>query len=90
MQIRELLNVQLEMAEETILKRGLWQLMNNRIFFQHPDLMRLLRVHEDVMSIMMNVLTRQQSAVEAVEGAEPGQTISIVPADIIHRVIKQK
>lgn len=46
MQIRELLSVQLENAEETILKRSLWQLMNNRIFFQHPDLMRLLRVHE--------------------------------------------
>lgn len=38
--------------------------MNNRIFFQHPDLMRLLRVHEDVMTIMMNVLTAQQSAVD--------------------------
>ncbi|CAK5073642.1 unnamed protein product [Meloidogyne enterolobii] len=77
MQIRELLNVQLESTEEGILKRGLWQLMNNRIFFQHPDLMRLLRVHEDVMTIMMNVLTRQQSAVEAAEsggGDLPGQT----------------
>uniref|UniRef100_A0AC34GFB5 Uncharacterized protein n=1 Tax=Panagrolaimus sp. ES5 TaxID=591445 RepID=A0AC34GFB5_9BILA len=38
MQIRELLNVQFETCEEAILKRGLWQLMNNRIFFQHPDL----------------------------------------------------
>uniref|UniRef100_A0A915DIR8 B30.2/SPRY domain-containing protein n=1 Tax=Ditylenchus dipsaci TaxID=166011 RepID=A0A915DIR8_9BILA len=63
-QIRELLNVQLEKCEEAILKRGLWQLMNNRIFFQHPDMMRLLRVHEDVMTIMMNVLTAQQSAVD--------------------------
>lgn len=44
-QIRELLNVQLETYEEVILKHGLWQLMNNRIFFQHPDLMRLLRIH---------------------------------------------
>lgn len=101
MQIRELLNVQLETAEEAILKRGLWQLMNNRntltiieqimsnllngpighlkclnsplskgIFFQHPDLMRLLRVHEDVMSIMMNVLTAQQSAADAAELSE--------------------
>lgn len=38
--------------------------MNNRIFFQHPDLMRQLRVHEDVMTIMMNVLINQQSAVD--------------------------
>lgn len=73
MQIRELLNVQFETVEESILKRGLWQLMNNRIFFQHPDLMRLLRVHEDVMTIMMNVLTTQQSAVESnVEDSDAG------------------
>ena len=38
--------------------------MNNRIFFQHPDLMRLLSVHENVMSIMMNILTAQQGTVE--------------------------
>ncbi|KAK0411652.1 hypothetical protein QR680_005766 [Steinernema hermaphroditum] len=64
MQVRELLTVQFESTEEIILKRGLWQLMNNRIFFQHPDLMRLLKIHENVMSIMMNVLTAQQGAVD--------------------------
>ncbi|ULT90420.1 hypothetical protein L3Y34_008632 [Caenorhabditis briggsae] len=63
-QIRELLTVQFEHTEEAILKRGLWKLMNNRIFFQHPDLMRLLSVHENVMSIMMNILTAQQGTVE--------------------------
>lgn len=63
-QIRELLTVQFEHVEEAILKRGLWKLMNNRIFFQHPDLMRLLSVHENVMSIMMNILTAQQGTVE--------------------------
>ncbi|KAI6237110.1 hypothetical protein M3Y95_00230500 [Aphelenchoides besseyi] len=74
MQIRELLNVQFEKQDEAILKRGLWQLMNNRIFFQHPDLMRLLRVHEDVQTIMMNVLITQQSAVDndAVEDGSAG------------------
>ncbi|VDN03294.1 unnamed protein product [Thelazia callipaeda] len=55
--VRELLNVQ--------------KLMNNKIFFQHPDLMRLLTVHEDVMSIMMNILTAQQGAAEHGEHAEP-------------------
>ena len=91
MQIRELLNVQLESTEEGILKRGLWQLMNNRIFFQHPDLMRLLRVHEDVMTIMMNVLTRQQSAVEAAEsggGDLPGQTVGVLNCFIYYRYYK--
>ncbi|CAI4225083.1 unnamed protein product [Auanema sp. JU1783] len=68
-QIRELLTVQFEHTEEAILKRGLWKLMNNRIFFQHPDLMRLLSVHENVMSIMMNILTAQQGTVE-IEGDE--------------------
>ncbi|CAI5451931.1 unnamed protein product [Caenorhabditis angaria] len=63
-QIRELLTVQFEHTEEAILKRGLWKLMNNRIFFQHPDLMRLLSVHENVMTIMMNILTAQQGTVE--------------------------
>ncbi|GMS80971.1 hypothetical protein PENTCL1PPCAC_3146, partial [Pristionchus entomophagus] len=70
-QIRELLTVQFEATEEAILKRGLWKLMNNRIFFQHPDLMRLLSVHENVMTIMMNILTAQQGAAEH-DGGEEG------------------
>lgn len=41
--------------------------MNNRVFFQHPDLMRLLRVHENVMTIMMNILTAQQGAAATAE-----------------------
>ncbi|EJW81198.1 hypothetical protein WUBG_07893 [Wuchereria bancrofti] len=69
-QVRELLSVQFESAEEAILKRGLWKLMNNRIFFQHPDLMRLLTVHENVMSIMINVLTAQQGATNHGEHTE--------------------
>lgn len=44
--------------------------MNNRIFFQHPDLMRLLTVHENIMCIMMNVLTAQQGAADHGEHAE--------------------
>ncbi|VDM52160.1 unnamed protein product [Angiostrongylus costaricensis] len=75
-QIRELLTVQFEHIEEAILKRGLWKLMNNRIFFQHPDLMRLLSVHENVMTIMMNILTAQQGAVEH-EGEEVKEKIPV-------------
>ncbi|KAL4003146.1 RIH domain family protein [Acanthocheilonema viteae] len=74
-QVRELLNVQFESAEETVLKRELWKLMNNRIFFQHPDLMRLLTVHENVMSIMMNVLTAQQGAANHNEHGEHAESI---------------
>ncbi|VDK67237.1 unnamed protein product [Onchocerca ochengi] len=69
-QVRELVSVQFQSTEEAVLKRGLWKLMNNRIFFQHPDLMRLLTVHENVMSIMMNVLTAQQGAADHGEHAE--------------------
>lgn len=52
-----------------------FQLMNNKIFFQHPDLMRLLRVHEDVMTIMMNVLTTQQSSAENDTGDEAATNV---------------
>lgn len=68
--------------------------MNNRIFFQHPDLMRMLRVHEDVMTMlaqrfsisylavfrMMNVLTTQQSAADNVDIVDEGGAGSSVKA----------
>lgn len=41
--------------------------MHNRIFFQHPDLMRLLCVHENVMTIMMNVLKTSAHEQQAVD-----------------------
>ena len=54
--VRALLSVQFEKVEEEILKTSLWHLINNRIFFQHPDMMRMLRIHENVMTVMMNIL----------------------------------
>ena len=51
--------------------------MNNRIFFQHPDLMRLLNVHKDVMSIMMNILTAQQGTVEHAELENAEETTAV-------------
>ena len=36
--------------------------MNNHVFFQHPDLVRILRIHENVMAIMMNTLARRSQA----------------------------
>lgn len=39
--------------------------MFNHIFFQHPDLIRILRVHENVMALMMNTLGRAQAQSEA-------------------------
>ena len=36
--------------------------MNNATFFQHPDLIRVLRIHENVMAVMMNTLGRRAQA----------------------------
>ena len=37
-------------------------MVQNRVFFQHPDLMRILTIHENVMAIMMNTLGRRAQA----------------------------
>lgn len=42
--------------EEELMRKRLWKLVNNHTFFQHPDLIRVLRVHENVMAVMMNTL----------------------------------
>lgn len=47
-------------CEEEIMKSCLNEMMNNKVFFQHPDLMRALCVHETVMQVMINWLNRRQ------------------------------
>ena len=42
------------------MKSCLNEMMNNKVFFQHPDLMRALCVHETVMQVMINWLNRRQ------------------------------
>lgn len=39
--------------------------MNNKVFYQHPDLMRALGMHETVMEVMVNVLGEGESKVRA-------------------------
>ena len=34
------------------------ELMDNKVFYQHPDLMRVLSVHETVMAVMVNTLSK--------------------------------
>ena len=34
--------------------------MDNKVFFQYPDLMRALNVHETVMQLMVNTLNKVQ------------------------------
>ncbi|XP_049775985.1 ryanodine receptor [Schistocerca cancellata] len=61
-QIRALLPVQMSQEEEELMRERLWKLVNNHTFFQHPDLIRILRVHENVMAVMMNTLGRRAQA----------------------------
>ena len=42
--------------------------MNNHVFFQHPDLVRILCIHENVIAIMMNSISRSSQ-----EGGEGGE-----------------
>ncbi|XP_067629186.1 ryanodine receptor isoform X11 [Eurosta solidaginis] len=77
-QIRALLPVQMSQEEEELMRKRLWKLVNNATFFQHPDLIRILRIHENVMAVMMNTLGRRAQAQsdappqsEGVEGAPP-------------------
>ena len=37
--------------------------MNNKVFYQHPNLMRVLGMHETVMEVMVNVLGGGKSQV---------------------------
>ena len=52
--VRGLLPVQMSQEEEELMRELLWKMVNNHVFFQHPDLIRILRTHENVMAIMMN------------------------------------
>lgn len=56
--------------------------MNNHTFFQHPDLIRVLRMHENVMAVMMNTLGRRAQA-QSQPGGTPvtGQDGEIIPKE---------
>lgn len=59
------------------------KLVNNHTFFQHPDLIRVLRLHENVMAVMMNTLGRRAQAQSQPGGGTPvtGQDGEIVPKE---------
>ncbi|XP_057661319.1 ryanodine receptor isoform X14 [Diorhabda carinulata] len=60
--IRALLPVQMSQEEGELMRERLWKLVNNHTFFQHPDLIRVLRIHENVMAVMINTLGRRSQA----------------------------
>ena len=71
--IRSLLPVQMSKEEEDLVKELLWTLVNNHVFFQHPDLIRILKIHENVIAIMMNSIARSSQDESEEESAEtPG------------------
>lgn len=46
--------------------------MNNKVFYQHPNLMRALGMHETVMEVMVNVLGGGESKVKDFIGRRLG------------------
>ena len=60
-------------------------LMDNKVFFQHPDLMRALCLHETVMQLMVNTLNKaqqQQSAAGGDMNVSSQRRTSAVPAGV--------
>lgn len=45
-------------------------IMNNKVFYQHPNLMRVLGMHETVMEVMVNVLGGDKSQVMCLQTVE--------------------
>lgn len=45
-------------------------IMNNKVFYQHPNLMRVLGMHETVMEVMVNVLGGDKSQVKCLQTVE--------------------
>nr|XP_055028049.1 ryanodine receptor 2 [Misgurnus anguillicaudatus] len=59
--IRSLLKARMGKEEEELMIKGLGDIMNNKVFYQHPNLMRALGMHETVMEVMVNVLGPRES-----------------------------
>lgn len=86
-QIRALLPVQMSQEEEELMRTRLWKLVNNHTFFQHPDLIRILRVHENVMAVMMNTLGRRAQAQSDAPVQTDGGEIVVKEKDTSHEMV---
>lgn len=87
-QIRSLLPVQMSPEEEALVRERLWKLVNNHTFFQHPDLIRVLRTHENVMAIMINTLGRRAQAQSDVpQATETGGEQPAKEKDTSHEMV---
>ena len=86
-QIRALLPVQMSQEEEELMRTRLWKLVNNHTFFQHPDLIRILRVHENVMAVMMNTLGRRAQAQSDAPVQSEGTEAPVKEKDTSHEMV---
>ena len=79
--VRSMLPVQMSKEEEELVRELLWTLVNNHVFFQHPDLIRILRIHENVIAIMMNSIARasQEDGGDEGQGESGGQDGETAP-----------
>ncbi|XP_058254474.1 ryanodine receptor 2 isoform X2 [Hemibagrus wyckioides] len=59
--IRSLLTARMGKEEVELMIQGLGDIMKNKVFYQHPNLMRALGMHETVMEVMVNVLGTRES-----------------------------
>ena len=65
--------------------------MDNKVFFQHPDLMRALCLHETVMQLMVNTLNKaqqQQSAAASDVTANNQRRTSTAPSSAVDNIIE--
>lgn len=86
-QIRALLPVQMSQEEEELMRKRLWKLVNNHTFFQHPDLIRILRIHENVMAVMMNTLGRRAQAQSDAPVSTEGGEAPVKEKDTSHEMV---
>lgn len=63
------------------------KLVNNATFFQHPDLIRVLRVHENVMAVMMNTLGRRAQAQSDAQPQASGQEGDVITKEKVTKNI---
>jgi len=64
-------------------------LADNRVFFQHPDLIRLLGIHETVMQLMVNTLNKAEqesaateNAMSAIDSQKRSSSLSQLPTEV--------
>ena len=88
--VRALLSVQMGPSEEEVMRDCLWTLVNNVVFFQHPDLIRILRVHENVMHVMMNTLSKRSRAQSASSSGHQTQESQSVQQPSLQQQARQR